>query len=103
MTKRKNQTVPGYSWLNGTIDDLIEVLGEPRCIPPDDGLDGTRIEWDYQTINGKYVTIYGYQQFSSTSFNMPFFEEGNDDLGSHLDSFYEISKKLSLKERKRWW
>ena len=87
------KTVPRYSWLNGTIDDLIEVLKEPRYIQSDD-LDGTRIEWNYQTIDGNLVTIYGYQQCSLTSVNMPFFEEGNDDLGSHLDSFREINKKL---------
>ena len=92
------KTVPRYSWLNGTIDDLIEVLLEPRYIQSDD-LDGTRIEWNYQTIDGNLVTIYGYQQCSLTSVNMPFFEEGNDTLDS--DSIYEIDKLLRTTFKKK--
>ena len=92
------KTAHSHSNLNGTIDELIEVLGEPRRMPSDD-LDGTRIEWDYHPINGNYVTIYGYQQGMTTSDYMPFFEEGNDRVDC-LEIFVllrdEYIKKHSL-------
>ena len=73
MSKRKHENVPKehLSSLSATIDELTVVLNEsPRCIPSDDGI---YIEWDYTTIDGNQVTIYGYQQFRSTSVCMPWY------------------------------
>ena len=86
-----------YSNLKGTIDKLIEVLGEPRRIQYD--LDRTRLEWNYQTIDGNLVTIYGFQQGSSTSISMSFFEEGCDRLNTK--SYNEINELLQRVHNKK--
>ena len=64
------KTVHSYSNLYATIDEFIEILGEPRRMPSDD-LDVTRLEWFHQTI-------YCYQIGISTSEYIPFFEEGKN-------------------------
>ena len=52
------------SQLWATKDELIELLGEPRCIPSFEGSTKIKMEWDYQIKeNGNVVIIYGWQEF----------------------------------------
>ena len=84
--------------VNETVDNLIEVLGEPqRRIR--EWLDETRIEWDYQTRAGDVVTIQGHHIYHSTTDYELFHAEGYnwfhcrdsiDEIQSLLNEFYTL-------------
>ena len=48
----------------GSVEELTEVLLEPRCQPSNDK-NGVNFEWDYKAKDGGVFTIYGWKEYRS--------------------------------------
>ena len=48
----------------GSVEELTEVLREPRCRSSNDR-NGVNFEWEYTTKDGGVFTIYGWKEYRS--------------------------------------
>ena len=80
--------------VKGSVDNLIEVLGEPHRRDRK-WWDDTELEWDYHTRAGNVVIIHGWQLgLSTTTIDEPFYAHGYE-LSHCSDSIDEIQSLLN--------
>ena len=80
--KRTTKSTDGTSWFNSTVtatvDQLIQVLGDP-VYAENDGEDKVNFEWNGETDGGAVFTVYDWKEYRRIAMD----EEIEWHIGGH--------------------